>query len=85
MVSNLALSFGVLKRRNISSPRLPTLDAVPRRTDLDIKVIGNPTTVADLEGKVLTFLGALDTPQNRENIAISDVEYAVICPRAPID
>jgi len=63
----------------------PALDAVPRKTDLDIKVIDNPTTVADLEGKVLTFLGALDTAQNRENIVISDVEYAVICPRAPID
>lgn len=57
------------------------LDAVPKKTDLDIKVIDNPTTVADLEGKVLTFLGAADTPENREAIRISDVEYAVICPR----
>jgi hypothetical protein len=63
----------------------PLLDAVPRKTDLDIKVIDNPTTVADLEGKVLTFLGALDTTQNRENIVISDVEYAVICPRGNVD
>jgi len=63
----------------------PVLDAVPRKTDLDIKVIDNPQTVADLEGKVLTFLGALDIAQNRENIIISDVEYAVICPRANMD
>lgn len=63
----------------------PALDAVPRKTDLDIKVIDNPSTVADLEGKVLTFLGAADTPQNRENIDISDVEYAVICPRSNAD
>jgi hypothetical protein len=61
------------------------LDAVPRKTDLDIKVIDNPRTVADLEGKVLTFLGAADTPENRENIDISDVEYAVICPRPTAD
>jgi hypothetical protein len=63
----------------------PILDAVPRKTDLDIKVIDNPLTVADLEGKVLTFLGAADTANNRENIEISDVEYAVICPRANVD
>lgn len=57
------------------------LDAVPKKTDLDIKVIDNPTTVADLEGKVLTFLGAADTPDNRDKLEIKDVEYAVICPR----
>jgi hypothetical protein len=59
----------------------PALDAVPRRTDLDIKVIDNPSTVADLKGKVLTFLGAADTSDNREGLQIVDVEYAVICPR----
>jgi hypothetical protein len=63
----------------------PALDAVPKKTDLDIKVIDNPTTVADLEGKVLTFLGAADTPENRAAIRISDVEYAVICPRTNQD
>jgi hypothetical protein len=62
----------------------PALDAVPKKTDLDIKVIDNPTTVADLEGKVLTFLGAADTPDNRALLEVKDVEYAVICPR-PID
>jgi hypothetical protein len=41
--------------------------------------------VADLEGKVLTFLGAADTPENRAAIRISDVEYAVICPRQQAD
>jgi hypothetical protein len=61
------------------------LDAVPKKTDLDIKVIDNPTTVADLEGKVLTFLGAADTQENRDAIRISDVEYAVICPRPQAD
>lgn len=61
------------------------LDAVPKKTDLDIKVIDNPTTVADLEGKVLTFLGAVDTPANRAGIEIKDVEYAVICPRPTAD
>lgn len=61
------------------------LDAVPKKTDLDIKVIDNPNTVADLEGKVLTFLGAADTPENRDGIRITDVEYAVICPRPTAD
>jgi hypothetical protein len=63
----------------------PALDAVPKRTDLDIKVIDNPRTVADLKGKVLTFLGAMDTADNRELIRITDVEYAVICPRPNAD
>ena len=61
------------------------LDAVPKKTDLDIKVIDNPRTVADLKGKVLTFLGAMDTADNRELIRITDVEYAVICPRPNAD
>jgi hypothetical protein len=60
-------------------------DNVPQKTDLDIKVIDNPSTVADLEGKVLTFLGAADTTINRDAIVISDVEYAVICPRPNAD
>lgn len=61
------------------------LEAVPKKTDLDIKVIDNPTTVADLKGKVLTFLGAADTADNRAGIEIKDVEYAVICPRPTVD
>jgi hypothetical protein len=63
----------------------PALDAVPKKTALDIKVIDNPSTVADLKGKVLTFLGAADTSTNREAISIDDVEYAVICPRPNAD
>jgi hypothetical protein len=63
----------------------PALDAVPKKTALDIKVIDNPSTVADLKGKVLTFLGAADTSTNRDAISIDDVEYAVICPRPNAD
>ena len=55
------------------------LNAVPRLTALDIKVRDNPATVADLKGKVLTFLGALPNAANRALIVIDDVEYAVIC------
>lgn len=56
------------------------LNAVPRNSRLDIKVLDNPTTVADLKGKVLSFLGAVDGPINRERIVIDDVDYAVVCP-----
>jgi hypothetical protein len=55
------------------------LNAVPRLTELDIKVNDNPRTVADLKSKVLTFLGAATTPTNKALIRIVDVEYAVIC------
>jgi PKD repeat protein len=50
-------------------------------TQLDIKVLDDPTTVADIEKKVLDFLKLPDNPQNRNAIAILDVEYAIICAR----
>lgn len=58
----------------------PFLDKIPRNTELDIKVIDDPRTVADLRGKVLTFLGALDIPPNREGVRIHEVKYAMVCP-----
>ena len=58
----------------------PQLDAVPRNSRLDIKVLDDPRTVADLRAKVLTFLGAALTPPNRNAIVIDDVDYAVVCP-----
>jgi hypothetical protein len=56
------------------------LDAVPQKTTLDIKVLDDPRTVADVKGKVLTFLGAVDGAVNRSSIQIDDVDYAVVCP-----
>jgi hypothetical protein len=58
----------------------PALDAIARNTGLDIKVLDNPRTVADLRGKVLTFLGAMDVPANRESVEILEVKYAMVCP-----
>ena len=58
----------------------PALDKVPRNTQLDIKVLDDPRTVADLSGKVLTCLGALDSPANREALRIIEVKYAMVCP-----
>ena len=58
----------------------PALDMLPRNDGLDIKVLDDPKTVADLLGKVLTFLGAADTPVNRQNIRIMEVKYAMVCP-----
>jgi len=48
-------------------------------TPLDIKVLDDPKTVADIEKKVLDFLKLPDNPQNRNAIFIVDVEYAIIC------
>jgi len=56
------------------------LNQVPRNTALDIKVIDDPKTVADIKGKVLTFLGAMDIPPNRESLRIAEVKYAMVCP-----
>lgn len=63
----------------ISAADFNQLNAIPRLTELDIKVKDDPKTVADLKGKVLTFLGAQTTAANRALIRIVDVEYAVIC------
>jgi hypothetical protein len=56
------------------------LDAIVRNSKLDIKVLDDPNTVADLKGKVLDFLGAADSEVNRGNVSIKDVLYAVVCP-----
>lgn len=54
----------------------PALDKLPRQTPLDIKVTDNPKRVADLEGKVLTFLGAIPDAEGRLAININNVLYA---------
>jgi len=59
------------------------LNAVPKNSKLDIKVLDRPTTVADLKGKVLTFLRATNSPANRAAIVIDDVDYAVVCTEVP--
>lgn len=59
------------------------LNAIPRDTELDIKVIDNVNKVADLKGKVLSFLGAADTSVARQALRIVDVEYAMVCPLVP--
>jgi len=63
----------------------PALDKYQIDTPYDIKVKDNPATVADLKGKILTFLGAADSTSptggnpNRQAIQILEVEYAVVC------
>lgn len=56
------------------------LDNVPRNSPLDIKVIDDPRTIADLKGKVLSFIGAIDNPAQRQGVKIIDVDYAMVCP-----
>ena len=66
----------------IAAADVGPLNALPRNTDLDIKVIDDPRTVADLESKVLSFLGAQPAnANNRQLLRITDVEYAsIVCP-----
>ncbi|MBK8816779.1 MAG: hypothetical protein IPN42_15300 [Methylococcaceae bacterium] len=60
------------------------LNALPRLTELDVKIRDNPNAVAALKAKLLFFLGAANTDANRNLIRITDVEYAVaVCPKAP--
>jgi hypothetical protein len=55
--------------------------AFPTNTPLDIKVLDDPRTFADIKKKVLDFLELPDNPANRNAISIIDVEYAIICAR----
>jgi len=63
----------------------PSLSKLRLNTELDIKVRDNPRAVADIRGKVLSFLGAADAgTENRLFIKIISVEYtAILCPKAP--
>ena len=56
------------------------LNAVPRDSELDIKVLDDPRTIADLKGKVLSFMRAADTAAARMAIKVIDVDYAMVCP-----
>ena len=56
------------------------LNAVPRDTELDIKVLDDPRTIADLKGKVLSFIRAADNAAARAAVKIIDVDYAMVCP-----
>jgi hypothetical protein len=54
----------------------PALDKLPRGVPLDIKVVDNPRTVADLQSKVLTFLGSIVNADTRPAVKITNVLYA---------
>ena len=56
------------------------LNNVPRNTELDIKVLDDPRTIADLKGKVLSFMRAVDSPAARSKVKIIDVDYSMTCP-----
>jgi hypothetical protein len=49
----------------------------PADTELDIKVLDNPTKVADLKQKVFNFLKA--TNESKSSIDIRDVDYSIVC------
>ena len=60
------------------------LNALPRLTELDIKVGDDPEKVADIKAKLLFFIGAANTISNRDLIKIIQVAYATaVCPKAP--
>jgi hypothetical protein len=60
------------------------LNALPRLTELDVKIRDNPAAVANLKAKLLFFLGAANTAANRGLISIRQVTYATsVCPKIP--
>lgn len=78
-----ASTAGVVLQAAIAADQA-ALNALPRNTELDIKIKDNPRAVADLKSKVLTFLGAAPTVANKSLIRIIQVTYeTVLCPKAP--
>jgi hypothetical protein len=67
----------------IKDRRLAEKLNLPEDSELDIKVIDDPTKVADIKKKVLDFLKMPDDKpliiNKTEDIKIIDVEYAIIC------
>ena len=61
----------------------PALDAIVRNSKLDIKVLDNPETIADLKGKVVSFIGGMDNAASRSFVTIDEVKYAMVCPLKP--
>lgn len=60
------------------------LNALPRLTELDVKIRDNPAAVANLKAKLIFFLGAANTAANRALISIRQVTYATaVCPKVP--
>ncbi len=61
---------------------------LPFAEHLDIKVLDDPKTVADLKGKVIDFLHSTMAPPHseimRKDIRILEVKYAIACPAAPM-
>jgi hypothetical protein len=54
----------------------------PANTELDIKVLDDPTKIADLKQKVFNFLRV--TNETRSSIDILDVDYSIICSTSSI-
>jgi hypothetical protein len=63
---------------SIISPALAKRLNLTANTELDIKVLDDPTKVADIKQKVLSFLHMPTSPFFRNSIKIIDVEYAII-------
>lgn len=62
---------------NVTDPAIARELNVSANTELDIKVLDDPSEVADIKQKVLDFLKAPN--ENKSSIKIIDVEYAIVC------
>jgi hypothetical protein len=67
----------------IQDPNIAKRANVTANTPLDIKVLDDPHTVADIKQKVIQFLKLPDRPEVRKSISVGLVEYAIICAAAP--
>jgi von Willebrand factor type A domain len=68
---------------SIDAPSLARELNLTANSELDIKLLDDPLTVADIKKKVLDFLKAPDNEQVRNAISIHGVEYAIVCSEVP--
>jgi hypothetical protein len=64
---------------SITQPGLAPSLGYPANSPLDIKVLDDPRSVADIKKKVLDFLRLPDNIDYRNAITIHDIEYAIVC------
>ncbi|MGD9674252.1 MAG: VWA domain-containing protein [Candidatus Nitrosocosmicus sp.] len=64
---------------NITDTDLAESVGLPANTELDIKVMDDPSVVVDLKKRVLDFLNGTSASTSYGSVNIIDVEYALIC------
>ncbi|MGD9674258.1 MAG: hypothetical protein AB7U98_12360, partial [Candidatus Nitrosocosmicus sp.] len=68
---------------NITDTDLAESVGLPANTELDIKVMDDPSVVVDLKKRVLDFLNVYEENSTYDSVNIIDVEFSLVCAGPP--